>query len=175
MWDEGYESILLKYDYLESDSLLHRIAYYRFRSKKSHLFYIVRVEEYREHVYGVKFYLKSMQDSPRKYSFLTNTYEPRTIVYSIFKILLTILNEDERASFMFIGNADEGGTHVYTRRYRLYCRLVENCISENYFKHIRNDQHSLYILANKMQIMDNPFFANAMVEQFVDRFIFEES
>lgn len=174
MWDEGYESILLKYDYLESDSLLNRIAYYRFRSEKSKLFYIVRIEEYREHVYGVKFYLESMQDSPRKYSFLTNTFEPRTIVYSIFRILLKILNADERASFMFIGNADEGGTHVNTRRYRLYCRLVENRISEKFFKHIRNDKHSIYILANKKQIMDNPFFANMMVEKFVDRFISED-
>lgn len=171
----GYQSILLKYDYLESDDDLTRIAYYRFRSEKSHLFYIVRIEEYREHVYGVKFFLKSMQNSPRKYSFLTNTYEPRVIIYSIFMILMKILEEDSLASFMFIGNADEGGSHENTRRYRLYCRLVENCISDRHFEHIRNDRHSLYILANKKQINNNAHFVTTLISKFVDRFIFEDN
>lgn len=173
MGDVGYESVLLKYDYTESDDDLNRIAYYRFRSKKSNLFYIVRVEEYREHVYGVKFYLKKMQNSPRKYSYITNTFEPRVIVLTVFKLLMEILRMDALASFMFIGNADEGGTHENTRRYRLYCRLVENYISEVYFQHIRNDAHSLYILANRSQVVKNESFSDMLVERFVERFIFD--
>lgn len=174
MYQQGYDFIHLKNDYTESDDKLIRIRYYRFRSEKSHLFYIVRIEEYKEHVYGVKFYLKSMQDSPRKYSFMTNTYEPRTIVFTIFRILMQILQEDKQASFMFIGNADEGGTHVNTRRYRLYCNLVENCISDTYFQHIRNDRHSLYLLVNREQLHKRMDFANILMEGFVNRFIFEE-
>jgi len=160
-------------DYTETDEVLERVAYYRFRSEKSHLFYMVRVEVYREHVYGVKFFLKKMQNSPKKYSFLTNTYEPRVIVYSIFQLMLTIQREDPKATFMFIGNPDEGGTHDNTRRYKLYSALVENRISDRYFKHIRNDKVSLYILANRIQLEDNPLFANNIIDKFLDRFMLE--
>lgn len=174
MGDVGYESLFLYYDYSESDDDLDRIAYYRFKSKKSNLFYIVRVEEYKKHVYGVKFYLKKMQNSSRKYSYITNTFEPRVIVLTIFRLLMTILKNDSYASFMFIGNADEGGTHENTRRYRLYCRLVENYISETHFLHIRNDLHSLYLLVNRQQLESVNNFADIIAEKFVNRFIFED-
>lgn len=116
-----------------------------------------------------------MQNSPRKYYHLTNTYEPRVIVYSIFQLMFEILQKDPLASFLFIGNPDEGQkSYFYTRRYRLYCKLVENKISDKYFKHIRTDKYSLYILANKRQIEDNPFFANQLVDELLQRFILEE-
>ncbi len=73
-----------------------------------------------DHVYGVKFFTKQMLNSVKKYSHLTNTYEPRTILYSVFKLMLDIYAKDKQASFMFIGNADENGNHENTRRYRLF-------------------------------------------------------
>lgn len=162
-------------DYSESDSILEVVKYYRFRSEKSNLFYIVRVESYQNHVYGVKFFLKNMINSPRKYSHLTNTYEPRTIVYSIFHLMMDILKNDRLASFMFIGNPDEGGTYINTRRYRLYCKLVSNRISDRYFKHIRTPRYSLYILANREMMSDDPFFSDKLLQEFVARFIIEEA
>ena len=173
MQEKFYSCTFLQNDYTESDEILRCVAYYRFRSNKSRLFYIVRIEQYDQHVYGVKFYLKKMQNSPRKYSYLTNTYEPRTIVYTIFQLMKQILSSDPRATFMFVGNADEGKSNNNTRRYRLYCALVRNCISDVYFKHIRNDKHSFYILTNRIQMEDNPFFPNEIINKFVDRFLWE--
>lgn len=161
-------------DYSECDEVLNCIAYYRFKSSKSNLVYIVRIEIYREHVYGVKFFLKQMVNSSRKYSHLTNTFEPRTIVYSVFDLMLSIYHDDPLASFMFIGNPDENCSHNNTRRFRLYSRLVSNKISDRYFKHIDACKFSLYILANRLQMSDNPFFAEKLLEQFVSRFVIEE-
>lgn len=161
-------------DFSETDNVLERVAYYRFRSEKSKLFYIVRVEIYKEHVYGVKFFLKQMLNSPRKYSHLTNTFEPRTIVYSVFHLMTNILEKDPLATFMFVGNPDEGGSHYNTRRYQLYCKLVSNKISDKHFKHIRTKEFSLYILANRLQLSDNPFFAEHLLQEFVSRFLIED-
>lgn len=161
-------------DYLESDNTLQMVSYYRFRSGKSKLFYLVRIEVYKEHVYGVKFFLKQMLDSPKKYSHLTNTFEPRTIIYSIFRLMLAIFAKDSQASFMFIGNPDEDGNKENTRRFRLYCRLVSSKISDRHFKHLITEKYSLYILANRSRMSDNPFFAEQLINEFVNRFIQEE-
>lgn len=174
MEEKTYPCTFIMNDYLESDGILQRVAYYRFKSDKSNLFYIVRIEEYKEHVYGVKFFLKSMLDSPKKYSHLTNTYEPRTIVFSVFRLMLEIYAKDNQASFMFIGNPDEGGCKENTRRYRLYCKLVSSRISDRFFKHLLTDKYSLYILANRLRMSDNPFFAEQLISDFVNRFIQDE-
>lgn len=174
MEEKAYVSKFLMNDYQESDDVLLMVSYYRFRSEKSNLFYIVRVENYKEHVYGVKFFLKHMLDSPKKYSHLTNTFEPRVVIYSVFRLMLDIYEKDTQASFMFIGNPDEDGNKENTRRYRLYCKLVSNKISDRYFKHLRTDKYSLYILANRLRMSDNPFFAEQLITEFVNRFIQDE-
>ena len=97
-----YPCIFIMNDYEESDGILLYVSYYRFHSEKSHIYYIVRIEVYKDHVYGVKFFTKQMLNSVKKYSHLTNTYEPRTILYSIFKLMLDIHAKDNLASFMFI-------------------------------------------------------------------------
>ncbi len=162
------------FDYIESDKFLTRVAYYRFRSEKSNLFYIVRVEEYTDHVYGVKFFLKQMLNSSKKYSHITNTFEPRTIIFSVLKIMMEILHRDSFATFMFVGNPDEGKSHENTRRYKFYCDIVANTISEERFKHILFDKYSVYILANKKQLSEDPFFTDKLMENFLARFILDD-
>ena len=162
-------------DYSERDKDLDYIAYYRFKSLKSNLLYIVRVEVYRKHVYGVKFYLKKMNFSSRKYSFMTNTHEPRTIIYTIFKLMKEILQTDSLASFLFVGNADEGKSYYMTRRYRFYSQMVRNSISDKYFSHIISDDVSLYILLNKLNMEQEPNLQDSVTNEFFSRFILEDT
>ena len=56
MDDRFYPCIFSMNDYSETDNVLDYVSYYRFKSEKSKLFYIIRVEAYRDHVYGVKFF-----------------------------------------------------------------------------------------------------------------------
>ena len=54
---------------------------YHFRSTRTRRLYIVCVEEYPDHFYGIKFYLKDDAHSPFKYNRLTGLNEKRFRVY----------------------------------------------------------------------------------------------
>lgn len=69
---------------------------YRFKSSKSNLTYIVRVEIYPQHIYAVKFYLKNHSDSPNKYRLMTNTYEPRRIINTCINIMISLKPRKKR-------------------------------------------------------------------------------
>lgn len=73
---------------------------YHFKSLKSNLWYIVRVECYPFHMYAIKFYPKKFELSPDKYRLLTNTFEPRTIVNTCINIMMDVYESDGRTSFM---------------------------------------------------------------------------
>lgn len=176
MNERFYPCAFIMNDYSEKDKNLNYIAYYRFKSLKSNLFYIIRVEVYDKHVYGLKFYLKKMNFSRRKYSFITNTNEPRTIIYTIFHLMKEeILRNDSMASFMFVGNADEGMSYENTRRYRFYSQMVRNTISDEFFLHIVSDKVSLYILLNKQNAKQEPELQELVIDEFFQRFVQEET
>ena len=68
-------------------STLRIISLWKFKSTKSNKWYIVEVEEFPFHFYGLKFYYKGVSLSKNRYSLLTNDYEPRTIVMSCINIM----------------------------------------------------------------------------------------
>ena len=90
-----------------------------------------------------------MSDEP-KFSLRTATFEPRTIFYTLYHILLDVLKKDSNASFFFIGAEDEFDTiGKSTRRYNVYKRFVLSAISDKQFEHYRVNELSLYMLINK--------------------------
>lgn len=66
---------------------MRHIDLWRFKSMKSGKTYLVDVEAYEKHIYGIKFYLKSQAHLQEKYSFQTNDFEPRRIVLSCIYIM----------------------------------------------------------------------------------------
>jgi hypothetical protein len=104
----------------EGDHGLLYISLYHFRSTKSHLMYIVRVEKYEYHIYAVKFYLKSLSHSKLKYRLMTNTNEPRRIINTCINIMLSIYEQDDSASFGFIGSNGINEDVCCTKRYRVF-------------------------------------------------------
>ena len=159
---DGYPFILVMSEqggsyYLSTGTLL-----YRFKSEKSHLSYLVRAESYPEHTYCIKFYNKAHQHSDDKYSLLTNTYEVRTILYTVYHILLDVLKRDPSASFFFVGASDEhDGVGQATRRFGVYRIFTSSVVGDDYFEHFRFNEMSLYILVNKCAVSDR--------QQFVER------
>ncbi len=162
---DGYPFIFQMNDKSEHDELLEYTLQYRFKSLRSNHTYIVRVEKYIEHSYCVKFFDKANMSSDNKYSLRTGTFEPRTIFYTIFNIMLDVLKKDPKASFFFIGANDEkdepGKT---TRRFRIYHRFVSSVVGENLFEHHRNNALSLYILVNKQSVGDIPDFTKRITD-----------
>ena len=138
---------------------------YTFRSTKSNLVYLVRVEHYRMDVYIIKFYLKSNRNSPYKYSLLTHTFEPRRILNTCVNILLDIYRDNPGASFGFIGANLIGESEANTKRYRVYKKIVTTYMGAETFHHHYNVEKSAYILVNKRKLKENPSLI-AQIEQF---------
>ena len=138
---------------------------YRFKSIKSGFTYLVRAEEYSQHAYCIKFYNKNHQHSDNKYSLLTNTFEVRTILYTIYHIMLDVLRRDTAASFFFIGADDEfDELGQSTRRFRVYRRFTSSVVGNTFFEHYRVNELSLYILVNKAAVSDIKSFVSKLSE-----------
>lgn len=158
---DGYPFVFVMNDKTDADDKLLYTMQYRFKSTKSHFTYIVRVEKYINHCYCLKFYNKTTSESKNKYSLRTNTFEARTIFYTLYHIMMDVLNKDNRASFFFIGADDEKDEiGKSTRRYRIYRRFVSSSVSNNVFEHFRFNELSLYILVNRNVDMDNSVLAD---------------
>lgn len=163
---DGYPFVFVMNDKSVSDSVLEYALQYRFKSSKSNHTYIVRVEKYIEHAYCIKFFDKANMLSENKFSLRANTFEARTIFYTLFRIMLDVLKRDENASFFFIGANDEKDEMgKETRRYRIYRKFVLSTVTDNIFAHFRVNSLSLYILVNKKAVKDREFYANRIIEE----------
>ena len=161
---DGYPFIFQMNDKSGHDAVLEYTLQYRFKSTHSNHTYIVRVERYIEHAYCVKFFDKANMLSDNKFSLRTGTFEPRTIFYTIFKIMLDVLKRDSKASFFFIGANDEKDElGVATRRFRVYVKFVLSTVGDTVFKHYRVNELSLYILANKEHVADMDNYVNRII------------
>lgn len=162
---DGYPFVFTMNDRSSDITDLEYTLQYRFKSERSRHTYIVRVERYKSHTYCVKFFDKAHTDSKNKFSLRTNTFEARTIFYTIYHILLDILGKDPRASFFFIGAEDEKDeSTAATRRYLVYRRFVMSTISDRLFDHYRVNELSLYILVNKHSVNDKEEFVEQIAE-----------
>lgn len=168
---DGYPFVFQMIDRSDSDEYLIETLQYRFKSEKSHHAYIVRVERYKKNAYCVKFFDKANINSKNKFSLRSNTFEARTILYTIFHIMLDVLKRDSKASFFFIGAEDEKDQEgMMSRRFRLYRRFVLSTVSENKFDHYRRNDLSLYILVNKEYVADSATYAGELAN-FVQQYL----
>ena len=166
---DGYPFIFQMNDRSNTDDVLEYTLQYRFKSDKSHHTYIVRVERYVEHSYCLKFFDKANMLSDNKFSLRTGTFEPRTIFYTLFNILLDVLKRDDKASFFFIGANDEKDEpEKITRRFRVYMRFVSSVVGETVFEHHRNNALSLYILVNKRYVADIASFTSRITTRVAE-------
>lgn len=158
--EDGYPFVFLMNDYSDHSNGMKYCMQYHFRSTKSNHTYIVRLEKYEQNAYCVKFYDKAVSDSKNKYSLRNNTFEPRTILYTIINIMMDVHAKDPKASFFFVGAEDERDEGaVSTRRYSLYRKFTASAIGNMVFDHFRVNRLSLYILVNKTYVSDTYAFA----------------
>ena len=166
---DGYQFIFQMNDRTGHDDLLVYTLQYRFKSTRSNHTYIVRVERYMDHSYCLKFFDKANMLSENKFSLRTGTFEPRTIFYTLFNIMMDVLKKDPNASFFFIGAEDEKDEPgVATRRFKVYVKFVLSTIGDNVFKHYRVNDLSLYILANKAYITNMEAYVNKVIENVAE-------
>ncbi|MBO6075030.1 MAG: hypothetical protein J6P74_07870 [Paludibacteraceae bacterium] len=143
---------------------------YHFRSTKTKQWYIVRVEEYPNQFYGIKFYLKADSRSPRKYNRLTGLNEPRPVIYTCIAILMELAEQFPNASFGFIGANLIGESEWETKRFRVYRRILTTYFSEEHYFHYQIIEKSAYALVRKTVINNNPNIINEISAYFSDNY-----
>ncbi len=139
---------------------------YRFKSTKSKLTYLVRVERYEHNMYAVKFYQKNHRLSPKKYQILSHTFEARRIIYTCMNVMFSVLKENPRASFGFIGANCEDEDEANTKRYRIYRKIMATKISEERFIHTRNQEKSAIMLINREELKEYPNLVEIIEKTF---------
>ena len=92
------------------------VPIYHFRSSRTKKWYIVRVEEYPNKFFGIKFYLKDDRLNPHKYNRLTGLNEPRPIINTCIAILMELAEQYPDSSFGFIGANLIGESEKETKR-----------------------------------------------------------
>lgn len=173
MLESAYPFYFIQKDKGLSKGLLH-ILLYRFKSEKSHLTYIVRVEEYEYDIYAVKFYQKNHSLSKNKYRIMTNTYEPRRIINTCINIMLSIYKDNSKASFGFIGANGVNEDINCTKRYRVYSRIIATYFSDAYFYHKENIEKSAYMLINNTALNNNPNLIEQIEAFFIEQYEYFE-
>lgn len=153
---------------------LFYVLLYTFKSTKSKLVYMVRVEEYEYNIYAVKFYQKAHSLSKNKYKLMTNTNEPRRIINTCINIMLSIYQENKRASFGFIGANGFNEDISYTKRYRVYSRIIATYFSNKHFYHKENIGKSAYMLINNLSLSENPNLIKQIETFFIEQYPYFE-
>lgn len=173
MLENAYPYCLVQKE--QGDNLgLRQVLLYHFKSAKSHLIYMVRVEVYDYDVYAVKFYLKKHSQSPNKYRLMAQTYEPRRIINTCINIMLQIFAENPNASFGFVGANGFDEPVANTKRYRVYSRIIATYFSEQYFYHKENIGKSAYMLINKEKLAKNPNLVKDIEQFFIRQYEYFE-
>lgn len=173
MLSSAYPFYLIQRDKGDCNGLLH-VFLYRFKSTKSNLVYIVRVEAYMYNIYAVKFYQKSHSLSKDKYRIMTNTNEPRRIINTCINIMLSIYQNDKKASFGFVGANGFNEDISCTKRYRVYSRIIATYFSDKHFYHKENIDKSAYMLINNAALDENPNLVGQIESFFIEQYNYFE-
>ena len=161
MLESAYPFLFIQKDGGNEDGLLS-ISLYRFKSTKSNLVYIVRVEQYKCNIYAVKFYQKSHRLSPNR------------IINTCINIMLSIYKENPKASFGFIGANGFNEDTVCTKRYRVYARIIATYFSDKFFYHKENIEKSAYMLINNIALKENPDLTQQIETFFINQYDYFE-
>lgn len=151
----------------QSDGSSRVIDLWTFRSTKSNKRYIVEIEYFENNFLGLKFYWKGVENSPERFSILTNDFEPRVIIYSCIQVMLEYYTKDKRVSFGFVGAPDlpenikqsapvvPGG-----RRFRFYRRLMNSWFGLSSFLHAYDRNNRLYLMVNLQRLTEGSLDMN---------------
>lgn len=146
--------------------------YYTFRTRKNRR-YIVEAEQYRHHVYVLKYYPLALKASPNKYKLLTNDGDAFRILTTCTQIFLDLCRRDPLASAGFVGEALLGEGRVNTKRFRVYLKMVTAFVGPTRFIHHPLPAISAYFLENKAN--QEPGLLARVEQMFQELYIIPEA
>ena len=127
--------------------------------------YIAKVEEYPDNIFIIKFFRKQDRKRIDRYHVLTNEFKCTKIVSTCIRILISILEKNENASFGFLGantiNKEYEELRGETKRFKIYKRAMENLVGENIFEHTMDTINSTYLMVNRRNQTTDDFIERA--------------
>lgn len=155
MFDSSY-----KFRYIQSNAIAGELFLKRhlltFTCRFNHR-YIVEVEEYEHEIFAIKFYLKAHADSSNRYKLLTHLNDAPKVFRTCIDIMLYFLERQPQASFIFLGaQLQTEKNEKNTKRFRVYKRIMENFFKPTGFAHYMQEESSIHLILNHLQIDKNP-------------------
>jgi len=146
------------------------VLIYHFKSTRTNQWYIVRAEEYPNHFFGVKFYLKADANNPHKFTRLTGLNEPRAVINTCIAIMMELSKQIPSSSFGFIGANIEGEGNMETKRFRVYRRILTTYFSEEVYFHYQVVEQSAYAMVRKSELDKHPNLIQQISTYFSDNY-----
>ena len=87
---------------------------------------------------------------------MTGLNEARPVIHTCIAIMQEISEKDQRASFGFVGSNMKGETVDYTKRFKIYSRMMVTYFSEEVFEHFMLVSKSAYLLIRKSELAIHP-------------------
>lgn len=131
---------------------------------------MVRVEQYPNDFFGIKFYLKEDRLNPNKYNRMTGYNEPRPVINTCIAILLEIAIHNPHASFGFIGANMINEGMEETKRFCVYRRILTTRFSEDEFYHYQMEEQSAYVLIRRGELDNNPNLLKNLNTYFTEHY-----
>ncbi|WP_291725362.1 hypothetical protein [Bernardetia sp.] len=142
---------------------LHKFA---FKCRFNHR-YIVRVEEYENLVFVVKFYLKNHENSDKKYQLLSGFNDVARVISTNIEIMFWLYQKNDLSLFGFIGANSEDEEVAMSKRFKVYSKVMLRCFSPNKFFHRKSSTNSAYLLLNKKHIETEENLEELIKEMFI--------
>lgn len=151
--------------YGEKVALLYKV---KTTKKKS---YIIRVDEYEDNVFFIKFYLSKYETNPDKYKYRNPKHyreDFTRLVITCITLAKRILKNNPDSVLAFHGqwdNLDIEKESVTSQRFNLYKRVMISKAPKDKYEHIE------ILQLNSYAIIPREFYSKERVDQIYDRFI----
>ncbi|WP_163212713.1 hypothetical protein [Bacteroides sp. 519] len=142
--------------------------------------YIIRAEFFENDVICIKYYAARDRSSDIKYSMLTNEFMPYKTLVTCISIISLLVEEYPNKCFAF--NASRSILIKQkirekinnNKRFRIYCKLVENFVGDINFEHYIFPEISSYLLVNKNSFPKTDEKKEEVRKMFLEIFDFTE-
>ena len=124
---------------------------YRFKTRFNRV-YFIEIERYISSLYAAKFYLREHKNLADRYKKIIGDNDAFRILSTCVAIAEKISQEDNMASFGFIGVNSLGEKVKNNKRYRIYSTISARYFSPDTYDHFKEDRRGIYFLLKK----DNP-------------------
>lgn len=153
------------YTEFNSCNFIHRFTFRYKNSRGTKRCIFVDVEEYDHQVFIVKFYLKYLKSSPKRFSITTQDWNGGRILATCARIMINnFAKVKPYASFGFIGANNEGEDKDNTKRFRVYKPIALRLFNPNNYIHAIKSEISAYIILSKAN--PDPLLAENVYRMF---------